>query len=142
MTQTQKLLQSVVENARTGLDGCEQLVQRAEDPGIRDELMRQCQQYQNFVRDAERALADAGAKPHRKNPIERVGMWMGVQMNTMTDTSPSHIADMIIQGATMGVTEMTKDMNATPEADGNARGIASSFITAQQENIDKMKAFL
>lgn len=142
MDQTQKLLQSVVENARTGLDGCQQLVERAEDPGIRDELMRQCQQYQSFARDAERALADAGAKPHRKSPMERIGMWMGMQMNTMTDTSPSHIADITIQGAAMGVVGMTKDLNDNPEADGSARGIAESFISSQQENIDRMKAFL
>jgi hypothetical protein len=140
--QTQKLLQSVVENARSGLDACEQLLGKVTDGEMRGELMTQRAQYQNFAQDAEKALYAAGGQPHRKNPLERVGMWMGVEMNTMTDVTPPHIADMLIQGATMGIVGMTKDRNDLPEADANAQGIASSFITAQQENIEKLKGYL
>ena len=140
--QTQKLLQSVVENARTGLDACEQLLGKTKDQNMRNELMTQRDQYQQFTRDAENALFAAGGQPHRKNPMARMGMWMGIQMDTMTDVTPSHIADMLIQGATMGVVGMTRDRNDLPDADANAQGIASSFITAQQENIDRMKNYL
>lgn len=142
MDQTQKLLQSIVENARTGLDACEQLLAKTKDPGMRDELMTQRAQYQNFAHDAERSLYDAGGRPHAKSPLQRMGMWMGVQMNTMTDDSASHIADIAIQGLTMGVIGMTRDRANLPEADAHAQGIASSFITAQQENIDRLKPYL
>ena len=142
MDDTQKLLQSIVENARTGLDACEQLMNKTKDPGLRDRLMSQRAQYQSFQQDAERALSAAGAKPHAKNPMGRVGMWMGIQMNTLTDDSASHIAEMLIEGATMGIVEMTRDRNSLTEADANAQGIASSFIAAQQENIEAMKEFI
>jgi len=142
MDQTQKLLQSVVENARTGADACEQMLNRIKDAGMRQELMTQRDQYQAFARDAEKALYDAGGQPHATSPLSRMGMWMGVQMNTLTDTSPSHIADMMIQGATMGVIGMTRDRNDSPDADAGAQGIASNFITCQQNSIDRMKQFL
>lgn len=142
MDQTQKLLQSVVENARTGLDACDQLLGRTKDAAIRDELMNQRAQYQSFAQDAERALYAAGGQPHRKNPMERMGMWMGVHINTMMDASAQHIAEIAIQGATMGVIGMTKDRADLPDADANAQGIASSFISCQQENIDSLKNFL
>ena len=74
--------------------------------------------------------------------MARMGMWMGIQMDTMMDATPSHIADMLIQGATMGVVGMTRDRNDLPDADAHAQGIASSFITAQQENIDRLKTYL
>ena len=140
--QTQKLLQSVVENARTGLDACEQLIGKTKDQNMRNELMTQRDQYQQFARDAENALFATGGQPHRKNPMARMGMWMGIQMDTMMDATPSHIADMLIQGATMGVVGMTRDRNDLPDADAHAQGIASSFITAQQENIDRLKTYL
>lgn len=142
MDDTQKLLQSVVENARTGLDACEQLIAKTKEPGIRDQLMTQRAKYQNFAQDAERALYAAGGQPHAKNPMGRMGMWMGIQMNTLTDDSASHIAEIAIQGATMGVIEMSRDRAALAEASAEAQGMASGFIVSQQENIEALKAFL
>jgi len=142
MDQTQKLYQSVVENARTGLDACEQLMSRTKDAGLRQDLMNQRRIYQDFAQQAEQKLYDAGAEPHAKNPLGRMGMWMGIQMNTLTDASASHIADMLIQGATMGVVGMTRDQNDLPEASAEAKGLAADFIARQQECIDGMKAYL
>jgi len=129
MDDTQKLLQSIVENARTGLDAC-------------DQLMTQREQYQTFAHNAEKALYAAGGRPHAKSPMGRMGMWMGIQMNTLTDDSASHIAEMLIEGATMGVIEMTRDRDALSGADAGAQGIASDFIAAQQNNIEAMKQFI
>lgn len=140
--QTQKLLQSIVENARTGLDACDQLIEKTKDAAVRDELMTQRAQYQGFAQDAERALYTAGGQPHAKGPLSRVGMWMGLQLNTLTDASASHIAEIAIQGTTMGVIGMTRDRAQLPDADANAQGIASNFITTQQQAIDTLKGFL
>ena len=100
------------------------------------------EQYQGFQRDAEQALAEAGAHPHAQNPMQRMGMWMGLKFNTMTDASARHIADVLIQGVTMGVIGMTKDRNDLPEASAYAHGVASNFITTQQDAIERLKNYL
>ncbi len=142
MNQTHQLLQAIVENARTGADACDQLLSRTDDIEIRRELMLQRQQYQEAARDAETRLYNEGVEPQPKGPMARAGMWMGMQINTMMDRSPSHIADIVIQGSTMGVVEMTKARNSYPDADAHAQGIAANFITQQQEAIDRLKTFL
>lgn len=142
MNQTRKLLESIVENAHTGADACDQLMHRADDSRMRDELKTEKAQYERFAREAEQSLIEAGERPREKGPLSRAGMWMGIQMNTMTDATSTHIADMIIQGATMGVIGMTRDRNRLPDADERAHDIAANFITAQQETIDKFKNFL
>ena len=142
MDETQKLLQSIVENARTGMDACEQLLKKTEDAGLRDELMEEKGAYEGFAREAEQALFAAGAEPHAKGPLARAGMWMGIQMNTMTDTTDAHIAEMLIQGAAMGVAGMTRDRNDLPDADKHAHDIAANFITAQEEAMQRLKKFL
>ena len=142
MDQTQKLLQSIVENSRMGEDACDQLLQRAQDAALRQELMREKEFYGCAARDAENKLCAMGAKPHPKGPMARMGLWMGMQMNTAMDTSASHLADIVIQGATMGVVELTKARNSNPDADAEAHGIAANLITRQQESIDRLKAFL
>ncbi len=142
MDQTYKLLQSIVENARTGTDACGQLLKKTEDAKMRDELMLQRQQYEQFAHDAEKAIAGMGHHPHPKGMAARCSMWMGMEMNTMIDKTSTHIAEMLIEGATMGIVEITKAKNTFTEADAHAQGIASDMIVKQQEAIDRLKVFL
>ena len=142
MNQTRKLLQSIVENARTGADACDQMLACAKDVDLRSELMNERDIYQNFTRDAESALFDSGAQPHATNPMSRAGMWIGIKTNTLADDSAAHLAEILIQGATMGIVEMTKARNACPDAGADAHGVAAWLIERQQQAIDRMKNFL
>ena len=67
---------------------------------------------------------------------------MGVQMNTLTDKSNSHIAEMMIQGNIMGVVECQKLLNHNPRADEPVKNLLHEFVTFQNNNIEKMKEFL
>ena len=69
-------------------------------------------------------------------------MRLGLAAQTLADRSDAHIAEIIIRGATMGVIEMTKSLNAYGDADPHARGLASRFVVRQNEAIDRQKAFL
>jgi len=63
-------------------------------------------------------------------------------MNTLINSSDSHIAQMVIQGSTMGITQMTKLLNSKPNADGPSAQIAKEFIYKEQDNIEEMKKYL
>ena len=142
MNQTIELLQRTLENARMGEDAFGQLLDKTRDQGLRAELMYQQVQYRAIVRTAEEQLYAAGGVPHAKAGMARVGAWMGMEMGTMLDRSPEHVADMVIQGQTMGVIEMTKARNELMDADAQAQGVASDFLAKQQDGIERMKAFL
>lgn len=142
MDHTQRLLQAVAESGRTGADACEQLIRRTNDAEMRRELTLEKQQYSEGAQDAETRLYNMGVRPEARGPAARAGMWAGMQINTMIDKTPSHIADIAIQGATMGVVELTKARNTFSEASADAQGAASWLITRQQEAIDRLKAFL
>ena len=142
MEQTEKLLQSIVENARMGIYACEQLLKKAGDDEILREINLEKQHYSNIARRGEQLMYENGAEPKPEGMMQRMGMWMGMQMNTISDRSAAHIADMLIQGATMGIVEMTKARNSNPDASSQARQIAADFITFQQEAVDRLKSFL
>ena len=135
MNQTRKLLQKIVENARTGADACDQMLSCAKDVDLRNELMNERDVYQDFTRDAERALFDSGAQP-------RAGMWIGVKTNTLADDSAAHLAEIIIQGATMGVIAITRARNDLPDASPEAQDMAANLITVQQDAIERLKKHL
>ena len=142
MNQTVELLQRTLENARMGEDSCGQLLDKAKNQQMREELMRQQEDYRTIIRAAEKQLYAAGGTPEAKPALSRMGAWMGMEMSTMMDKTPEHLADLVIQGATMGVIEMTKARNELTDADAEAQGVASDFVTNQQDGIERMKAFL
>ena len=142
MNETIQLLQDVVRNARSGETAAEQLLDKVQDPQMRGELSVERERYREAAREAEQALERSGGKPEPVGLMAKAGMWLGTQMNTLTDTSNAHIAEMVIQGATMGVIEMTKAKNSYPDADGDVAGIASRFIVMQNDIIDRQKTYL
>lgn len=142
MNQTVNLWSRVAENARTGYDAANQLLARTEDDEMRSELASERDYYRDAARDAEEKLRKLGEKADGKGPLARAGMWAGIRMNTMTDRTSSHLADIVIQGATMGVIDTTKARNEFPDADPDAQDAASRFITRQQDAIERMKEFL
>lgn len=142
MDQTQKLLNEIIENARMGADSCAKLIKKTEDVQIREELRQEQQVYEGAIREAEEKLYASGSRPGTTPVTDRIGAWMGMEMNTLMDRSASHIAEMTIQGATMGIISLTKARNAFIEADAQAQGIAAGLIEKQQEAIDRLKSYL
>ena len=142
MNETAQLLQDVVRNARTGQDAVEQLIKKTGEGRMKEELQRERATYDDTRREGERALAGAGGSVEPVSPLSKAGMWAGLEFETLTDRSDAHIAEIVIQGATMGVIEMTKSLNAYDGADPDARGLASRFVVGQNEVIDRQKAFL
>ena len=142
MNQTQKLLGEIVENARMGASACEQLAKKAKDIDIKNELMQQQQVYEGAILDAEKRLYEIGARPGTTPITQRMGAWIGMEINTLTDVSAAHLAEMTIQGATMGIISLTKARSACPDADAQAQGVAAALIEKQQEGIDRLKSYL
>lgn len=142
MNETIQLLQDVVRSARTGEAAIGQLMDKAESPEMRGELSREREQYRAAAREAESALAAAGGHTEPVGMLQKAGMWVGAQMNTLTDRSNAHIAEMVIQGATMGIIEMTRSRSTYPDADADAASLASRFIVEQNDIIDRQKAYL
>lgn len=142
MDQTERLLQSILENARLGESACDQLIARAKEKEIRQELMQQKQQYASIAQKAEEKIYNLGLEPHPKGMLSRMGLWMGMQINTAVDRSGAHIAEICFQGAQMGIAEITKAINSNPEADGEAKGIAAAMLEGQQQAANRVKPFL
>ena len=53
-----------------------------------------------------------------------------------------HIAEMMINGTTMGIVDMTKKLNQLDEADAGAKKLAEEFIRGQQKSIEVLKQHL
>lgn len=144
MTQntTVSLLQEIYQNARTAIDAIQALLPKSNSAHFNDSLRRQIDEY--------RKIADAAAVQLRgfrelpvDNPIfEKIGMWAGVQMSTLTNKNTDHMAEIMIDGSTAGVNSITRRLHTNRSVDPAARALAHQLISTEQHNIDLMRNFL
>ena len=84
-----------------------------------------------------------GEIPEDKNIMDTVMGWTGVQMNTIADKTPSHIAEIMIQGTTMGIIEGRKLINnETNQVNQDVKDLLNNFVTFQENNVEQLKKFL
>ena len=69
-------------------------------------------------------------------------LWCSIQMNTLLDSSEQHIAEIMINGTTMGIIDMTKKLNELEQPKAKEKEIAEEFIENSQAYIDMWKNYL
>jgi len=136
------LLEKTYQNASIGITAIEAVIGKASSKELSEDLHMQLKDYQELLDKSKEQLLKNGAKVKDKSLYDKTMMKSNVKMNTMINSSDSHIADMVIKGSTMGITQMTKLLNASKNADGESTQIASDFIKKEQKNIDVMKNYL
>ena len=142
MNQSIELLRDVVRTARDGDEGIRLVMDKSDDTAFREALIEQQAEYQAVERDAGRRLVAMGSKAEPESMMARTGMWMGVQMQTFTDKTTKHLANLLIQGNTMGVTEMTRSRGEHKGADAESTALCDRLIQLQQNAIEHAKGFL
>ena len=68
--------------------------------------------------------------------------YLMINFKTMTNITPSHIAEMLIQGSTMGIVDVTKKLKEYKEADRDISALAKRLLIFEQQNVEEMKKYL
>ena len=133
-----ELLEEVIYGAKMGMSACQTLLTKTRDADILGSLNAQIEQYGAVKTDAENEMRTRGYKADTCC-VGETGMKLGVHMNTLIDSSPSHIAEMLIEGSTMGVIDITRAQNRFAGADENVAGLAQRLCDIERGNIDAME---
>lgn len=139
-----ELYSQLYKNLRMGADSILGLLPKVKNDGLRSDMTVQLSGYDRFSARAEQILRDAGIEPKEENIVTKLSAKVGMAMNTMADTTSGHIAQMMIEGSTMGMTDAKKQTSeyerrhASPEALRFSREVASF----EEENIEKLKKYL
>ena len=136
------VLNEVHKGAKMGMDSISTVSEKVSEPNFKDNLSFQYTQYGDILDSVNEIYKKYGDIPKDNHPMNEVMAWTGIQMNTLTDKSNSHIADLMMQGNLMGIIESQKLLNHSPEMEQETKNILNDFITMQNNNIEKMKQFL
>ncbi len=136
------VLNEVHKGAKMGMDSISTISEKVSEPNLKDNLSFQYTQYGDILDSVNEIYKKYGDIPKDNNPMNEVMSWTGIQMNTLTDKSNSHIADMLIQGTTMSIIEGRKLLNQNPNIDEEVRQVLNTFVKMQENNVEKLKTFL
>jgi hypothetical protein len=141
---TVELLSKCYKNVSMGRDSTLDLMEKVSDSLLKSDMTKQLNGYEGMIRKINEHLSAAGSEAKEESFITKMSAKVGAAFNTMMDDSPSHIADMMIQGSTMGMTDTTKLLREYENTDASeaALSIARSIVKFEEENIERMKKHL
>ena len=124
MMPKEELLQYIHKTADMGVSGLEDMLPKTED----QELFSTLEKQGESVNDAS-AMAKLSANMMSAGKL-------------LFDASPEKIAEMTIQGTTMGVTKTIQHLRDYDGEDESALRLGERLLEIQEENVEEMKRFL
>ena len=134
----------IYKNTKMGADAIISLLPHVKDDGLRSAMTMQLDGYEKYAARAAQALQERGLVAKEENLVARVSARMGMAINTMLDSTTGHIAEMMIEGSNMGITDMTKLLNDYEcKAEGEAAvRLARDVVRFEERNLETLKPFL
>lgn len=141
---TDALLQELYKNVKMGADSIITLMPKVKDGALRQEMTAELNRYEEFAKEIGNQLRDDGKTPKEENWFTKLSAKMGMSMNTVIDATDSHLAQMMIEGATMGITENTKLLREYENTGCSERSLSltKKTIKFMEDTVERMKKYL
>lgn len=136
------ILNTVYQSVSMEALAVEDLLEKAKDDNLKNALTDQLQEYHAFETQSLDRMHQRNEKPEDAGVMKKTMSRMGIRMNTAIDNTTSHLAEMVIQGSTMGITDLQSILNSNRTASEDVQRLCSSLIHQEQHHINRMKAFL
>lgn len=137
-----KVLKELHKGAQMGINVLSYVSDKVTDDGFKRELSTQYNQYEDILTRVTDLYNDYGEVPANFNFKDDMMTWMGIQMNTVNDKTPSKLSELLIQGNTMGIIEGRRLLNNNPAVETNIKQTLNDFVTLQENTVTKLKEYL
>ena len=106
-------------------------------------LNSQLQEYRTIAAQSQAYARKHGARLHTPGLTVRAMSGAMLKARTAADHTTSKLAQLMIQGSTMGTVEMTRRIHQyTGKADPELLALGSRLLHTEEQNIQQMKRFL
>ena len=139
-----ELATELYKNITMGTDAVLHLMPKVKDKDMTTYMSAILCYYEKTAGKVKEWMGQQGAIAQEESMMARMASRMGIAMNTAMDATSSHIAQMLIEGSTMAITECTRLCHRF-EGQENCREmleVAQKLCEFEQNNIEKLKEFL
>ena len=141
---SEEVLAEVHRNCQLALQSISDILPETDDTEIREELMRQHEEYERIGGKAATIARDKNIELKNPGPIKKAMMWTSIKMSTMNDDSRAHIAEMMVQGTVMGITALKSTLSdmSTDYADEEIKALAKELLASEEKFEKKWKSLI
>lgn len=136
------VLQESRRNTRMAIDAIDTVLNKVYDEDLAYDLNCQANKFRELDRKIQRTMRQEGIVPKEGSRVEKAMLWSAIQANTLLNTSTSHVADMMIQGNTKGITDLMKVTHNNKIVGSYANELANELMDFEEKNIQKLKSYL
>ncbi len=139
-----KVLEELHKNVSMGKESLVDVMPKVKDAKLKDELTEQFDGYTRFSDEINELMRQCGGETKTEGIITKMSAKLGVGMSTLTDSSEAHIAQMVIEGTTMGITETIRSIrdNENSSCCEDALALARKIVSFQEKAVERTKNFL
>ena len=137
-------LGEIYKNVKMGADSIINLLPKVKNDGMRSAMTMQLDGYERYAARAQKELEARGAEAKEENVMTRLSARFGMAFNTMLDSTTGHIAEMMIEGSNMGITDMIKLLNNFEVGNGDSEAVrlAREVVRFEEHNLEMLKPYL
>lgn len=136
------VLNETYRNSRMGVEAINAVIGKVYDEDLALDLNRQAVRFMSFEDKVAEKIREANKKPESASPVGKARLWTSMQANTLLNTSTEHLADLMIQGNTKGITDLMKAVKANRGAGREYCELAEELMDFEEKNIDRLKSYL
>lgn len=140
-----ELLQHIYQNASMATFTLTKLLEnlKEKDNKIKDATEDILKEYEQFAKTSKQLLQEQKIIPQEESMMAKMGASMGIKKEVINDNSDASMAEMLIQGISIGSLEMQKKIKAyEKKIDEETLKLAKSFLKFQENAIEKLKKYL
>ena len=140
--ETIEILDEFNKAIKMGEDSYGMVIEKANNDEFKKLLKDQSSRYEDFLNFVHKQYEKIDKKPADTPITQKVMGWAGIQMNTLKDSSDSHISEMLIEGAIMGYIGCHKLLNDKPDMEDDLKRRIADFSNLQLTIIEELTSFL
>ncbi len=137
-----ELLEEIRKNTEMGLHALDLVSNKVYDDSLALQLARESFKYGELHDRARAQLLAQNRLPGAENKVGKLMLSASIQGNTLFNSSTSHLAELMIRGSNMGLSDLWKAMNHNSQAGDQAVELAKELMDFEENNIKELKKYL
>lgn len=137
-----ELLNFIYQNAEMGEEGASKVLEVAKEEEFSKVLREQVSGYSGIRDEAARMMGERGMEPKHIGKMKKFTADVMIDMKTMTDTTTAHLAKMMVEGGTMGITDAIQKEKEYAQADEEVLKLMGKLRKFEEKSQETMKKFL
>ena len=98
--------ENIYRNAKVAVLSIDEVQKKLTDDNLKSELSYEREGYENFLQEFSDFLKEQNYRAEDLPALKKAGMKIGIAMNTLTDKSSPHIANLMLKGTVTGISEL------------------------------------